>query len=87
MRGNPPHLVGDHFLAHYGIKPGSREAHAFTYLNYVETAKQFGKVGGFAHLSTLVKQVRAQRLVRCYLTVATPGRALAPLIGPTHKTW
>jgi len=61
MRGNPPHLVGDAFLAHYGIKPGSRQAHAFTYLNFVEAAKQFGKVGGFAHLSTLVKQVRAQR--------------------------
>ncbi|HHJ17641.1 MAG TPA: thiosulfohydrolase SoxB, partial [Gammaproteobacteria bacterium] len=54
-------LVGDNFLAHYGIQPGSREAHAFTYLNYVEAAKQFGKVGGFAHLSTLVKKIRAQR--------------------------
>ena len=61
MRGNPPHLVGDRFLAHYGIQPGSREAHAFTYLNFVEAAKQFGKVGGFAHLSTLVKNTRAQR--------------------------
>jgi sulfur-oxidizing protein SoxB len=61
MLGKPPHLVGDKFLAHYGIKPGSREAHAFTYLNFVEAARQFGKVGGFAHLSTLVKQVRAQR--------------------------
>jgi sulfur-oxidizing protein SoxB len=61
MEGKPPHLVGDAFLAHYGISPGSREAHAFTYLNYVEAAKQFGKVGGFAHLSTLVKKIRAQR--------------------------
>ncbi len=61
MKGKPPHLVGDKFLAHYGIKPGSREAHAFTYLNYAEAARQFGKVGGFAHLSTLVKQVREQR--------------------------
>jgi sulfur-oxidizing protein SoxB len=61
MKGQPPHLVGDAFLAYYGIEPGSREAHAFTYLNYVEAAKQFGKVGGFAHLSTLVKKIRAQR--------------------------
>ena len=61
MRGKPPHLVGDSFLAHYGIQPGGREAHAFTFLNYVEAAKQFGKVGGFAHLSTLVKNTRAQR--------------------------
>jgi sulfur-oxidizing protein SoxB len=61
MQGKPPHLVGDAFLAYYGIKPGSREAHAFTYLNYVEAAQQLGKVGGFAHLSTLVKKIRAER--------------------------
>ncbi len=61
MKGKPPHLVGDTFLSHFGIQPGTQEAHAFTYLNFVEAAKQYGKVGGFAHLSTLVKQVRAQR--------------------------
>jgi sulfur-oxidizing protein SoxB len=61
MKGKPPHLVGDAFLAYYGVKPNTREAHAFTYLNYVEAAKQLGKVGGFAHLSTLVKKIRAQR--------------------------
>jgi sulfur-oxidizing protein SoxB len=61
MKGKPPHLVGNAFLAHYGVQPGSREAHAFTYLNFVEAAQQLGKVGGFAHLSTLVKKIRAQR--------------------------
>jgi sulfur-oxidizing protein SoxB len=61
MKGNPPHLVGDAFLKHYGILPGSSEAHAFTYLNFVDAANQLGKVGGFAHLSTLIKTVRAQR--------------------------
>ncbi len=61
MKGRPPHLVGDAFLSYYGIQPGSREAHAFTYLNYVEAAKQLGKVGGFAHLATLIKKIRAQR--------------------------
>ncbi len=61
MKGNPPHLVGDYFLKYYDIKPGSREAYAFTYLNFVDAAKQFGKIGGFAHLSTLVKKIRSQR--------------------------
>jgi len=61
MRGQPPHLVGDKFLAHYGIAPGSREAHAFTYLNFTEAAKTLGKVGGFSHFATLLKKVRAQR--------------------------
>ncbi len=59
--GKAPHLVGDKFLKHFGIKPGTREAHAFTYLNYVEAAQKYGKVGGFAHLATLVKQIKAQR--------------------------
>ena len=61
MRGKPPHLVGEAFLKQYGIAPGTPEAHAFTYLNFTEAARRFGKVGGFAHLATLVKQVREQR--------------------------
>ncbi|WP_020561150.1 thiosulfohydrolase SoxB [Thiofilum flexile] len=61
MQGQPPHLVGEHFLKHYGIAPNTLEAHAFTYLDFAEAAKQYGKVGGFAHLKTLVDQLRAQR--------------------------
>ncbi|MFI0398355.1 MAG: thiosulfohydrolase SoxB [Thiolinea sp.] len=61
MQGKPPHLVGEHFLKLYGIEPKSLDAHAFTYLDFAEAAKQYGKVGGFAHLKTLVDQVRAQR--------------------------
>jgi len=59
--GKAPHLVGEHLLKQYGIQPGSREAHAFTYLNFEEAAKVYGKVGGFAHLKTLVDKIRAQR--------------------------
>lgn len=59
--GKAPHLVGEHFLKQYGIQPGSRDAHAFTYLNFEEAAKVYGKVGGFAHLKTLVNMMRAQR--------------------------
>ncbi|NWG31788.1 MAG: thiosulfohydrolase SoxB [Rhodocyclaceae bacterium] len=61
MRGKPPHLVGEKLLKAYGIRPGTREAHAFTYLDFVQAAKTYGKVGGFAHLATLVKQLRASR--------------------------
>jgi sulfur-oxidizing protein SoxB len=59
--GKPPHLVGDAFLKFYGIKPGTHEAHALTYLDFDKAALQYGKVGGFSHLATLVKQVRASR--------------------------
>lgn len=57
--GQPPHLVGNKLLEHFSIKQDSLEAHAFTYLNYAEAAKTYGKVGGFAHLRTLVKKLRA----------------------------
>jgi S-sulfosulfanyl-L-cysteine sulfohydrolase len=57
----PPHLVGDKFLGYYGIKPGSREAHAFTYLDFEKLTAAYGRVGGFAHLATLVKRLKASR--------------------------
>ena len=40
---------------------GGIEEHAFTYLNFEDAARKYGKVGGFAHLRTLVKQLRADR--------------------------
>jgi sulfur-oxidizing protein SoxB len=61
MTGRPPHLVGEALLRHYRISPHSRLAHAFTHLDYEHDARTFGKIGGFAHLATLVKKVRAQR--------------------------
>ena len=59
--GKVPHLVGEHLLKRYGIRPGSREAYAFTYLDFPAAARTYGKVGGFAHLKTLVDKVRASR--------------------------
>jgi sulfur-oxidizing protein SoxB len=59
--GKPPHLVGEALLRHFGIAPKTRLAHAFTYLDFESAARNFGRVGGFAHLATLVKQLRAQR--------------------------
>jgi len=61
MSGKAPHLVGQAFLKHYGISPNTPQAYAFTYLNFVEASKQYGKVGGFSHLATLVKQIKANR--------------------------
>lgn len=60
-KGQPPHLVGEHLLKHFGIPRGTADAHAFTYLDFVEAAKVYGKVGGFAHLATLVKRLKADR--------------------------
>ena len=59
--GKAPHLVGEHLLKAFGIKPRSEQAHAFTYLDFPQAAKTYGKVGGFAHLATLVKNLKASR--------------------------
>jgi len=61
QEGKTPHLVGEYFLKANGIPAGTRDAHAFTYLDFSEAAKTYGRVGGFAHLSTLVKQMKASR--------------------------
>ena len=61
MSGRPPHLVGSRLLEHFKLAAGSREAHAFTCLDFERLAGLYGKVGGFAHLATLVKRVRAIR--------------------------
>jgi sulfur-oxidizing protein SoxB len=59
--GKPPHLVAEHLLKAFGVKPGSPEAYAFTCLDFERAARIYGKAGGFAHLATLVKRVRADR--------------------------
>jgi sulfur-oxidizing protein SoxB len=59
-KGKLPHLVGEEFLRYTGIQRGTAEAHAFTYLDFESEARRLGRVGGFAHLSTLVKRMRAE---------------------------
>jgi len=65
--GKAPHLVGEALLKTFDIAPGSIEAHAFTYQKFEEAARLYGKVGGFAHLATLVKSLRDQRKGRTLL--------------------
>jgi len=67
MRGNPPHLVGRAFLDRFGIRPDSADAYAFTCIEFEKAAGRFGKLGGFAHLKTLVDRLRSE---------AGAGRAL-----------
>ena len=59
--GQAPHLVGEALLKHFNIRPGTAQAHAFSYLDFTQAARTYGKVGGFAHLATLVKRLRAER--------------------------
>jgi sulfur-oxidizing protein SoxB len=58
---NLNHAVGEHALRKYGLQRGSRLAHACTHLDFEALARRYGKVGGFAHLATLVKRLRTAR--------------------------
>jgi sulfur-oxidizing protein SoxB len=59
--GKVPHLVGERLLKAYGIPARSAQAHAFTFLDFEQAARTYGKVGGFAHLATLVRRLKASR--------------------------
>jgi sulfur-oxidizing protein SoxB len=59
-RDRPPHLVGEALLDAAGVAPESRLGHALSYLDFTEAAGKYGKVGGFAHLKTLVARLRAE---------------------------
>lgn len=61
MRGRLPHLVGEHLLKAANIPAGSAQAHALTSLDFEQAARRYGQVGGFAHLATLVKRMKASR--------------------------
>ncbi|WP_425261099.1 thiosulfohydrolase SoxB [Rubrivivax sp. RP6-9] len=61
MQGQLPHLVGEHLLKAAGVRPGTPQAHAFTYIDFEKAARRYGRVGGFAHLATLVKMLKASR--------------------------
>ena len=61
MRGQVPHLVGEHLLKQAGLRPGTAEAHALAFNDFEQAARQYGQVGGFAHLATLVKRMKASR--------------------------
>ncbi len=59
MAGRPPHLVGRAFLERFGIRPDSADAYAFTCTEFEKSAARFGKLGGFAHLKTLIDRLRS----------------------------
>ena len=59
--GEPGFLCGKAYLEYYGVKPGSLRAYFDTYLDFSELAQKYGKMGGVAHMATLVKQIISER--------------------------
>ena len=59
--GLPPHITGKALLKHFNLTPGSPEAYAFSSHDFTALARQYGRVGGLAHMATLIKAIRAER--------------------------
>ncbi len=57
----PPHISGQEFLKFFGVKANSKQAYAFTHLNFTQATAEFGKMGGFAYLATMINHIREER--------------------------
>ena len=67
VHGLPPHLTGLEFLKYFNIKAGTPEAYAFSSNDYVALSREYGRIGGLAHMATLIKSIRAERSGRTLL--------------------
>lgn len=56
-----PHIVGDTLLKALKVPAGSQLAHAFSCVDFEESALMFGPIGGFAYLKTLVDKLSSER--------------------------
>ncbi|BAQ69824.1 thiosulfohydrolase SoxB [Rhodovulum sulfidophilum] len=59
--GQPPHVTGADFLKLYGIAPGTPEAYALSYVDFVSLARSYGRMGGLDRVATVIKAIRADR--------------------------
>ncbi|PYN99072.1 MAG: thiosulfohydrolase SoxB [Candidatus Rokuibacteriota bacterium] len=65
-RGHPPYVTGDAALRAWRLARGTPEAYVYTSLDFAQLATRYGRLGGYAHLATLVRRIREER----------PGRTL-----------
>jgi S-sulfosulfanyl-L-cysteine sulfohydrolase len=61
VKGLVPHLTGKEILAHYNLPAGSPMAHALSSEDFVALAKNYGRMGGFDRIATVIKAIRAER--------------------------
>ena len=66
-RGKPPYLTGMEFLRAYHVAPGTAAAYALSAVDFTTLAARYGRMGGYAHLATLIKRIRAERSGRTIL--------------------
>ena len=61
VKGLPPHLSDAEFRKHFKIATGSADAFALTSDDFVQLAKNYGRMGGMDRVATLINAVRAER--------------------------
>ncbi|MGC9418457.1 MAG: thiosulfohydrolase SoxB [Rhodovulum sp.] len=61
VNGKPPHVTGEDFLKMFDIEPGTPEAYALTYVDFVSLARGYGKMGGLDRVATVINAIRADR--------------------------
>ncbi|SUZ30313.1 Mannosylglucosyl-3-phosphoglycerate phosphatase [Roseibaca ekhonensis] len=61
VKGKPPHVVGKDFIEMFNLKPGSPEAYALTYEDFVALGKTYGRMGGMDRVATVVNAIKADR--------------------------
>lgn len=59
--GTPGFMCGESYEHYYGTKRGSIAEYFDTYIDFERLAKRFGRMGGFAHIKTLVDRIRHDR--------------------------
>ncbi len=61
LAGTPGYITGWDFLRYYKISPGTLEAYFTSCVDFPKLAHKFGKMGGAAHITTIIKHVIAER--------------------------
>jgi len=61
VAGLPPHLTGKDFLRQFGLAPGTPNAYAFSSDDFTRLSREYGRIGGMAHMATMIKAIRTER--------------------------
>jgi len=61
LTGTPGFLCGEAFAKHYGLEPSSLDAYFDTHMDFTALAKKFGKMGGIAHMKTVINKIKSER--------------------------